>query len=53
MPTEDRLLFFNEIECLKKLSHPNILKIYEFYDDSDNYYLITEYCGKGTLNDII
>ena len=33
----------NEIDLLKRLSHPNIVKIYEFYDIKDNYYLITEY----------
>ena len=27
---------------LKKLDHANILKIYEFYEAADNYYIITE-----------
>lgn len=27
--------FFQEIEILKNLDHPNILKIYGFYQDSD------------------
>ena len=39
----------NEIDVLKKLSHPNIVKIYEFYDIKDNYYLITELCKYGEL----
>jgi calcium-dependent protein kinase len=39
----------NEIEILKKLDHPNILKIYEFFAMSDRYYLITEYCTEGEL----
>ena len=39
----------NEIDFLKRLSHPNIVKIYEFYDIKDNYYLITEYCKYGEL----
>ena len=39
----------NEIDVLKKLSHPNIVKIYEFYDIKDNYYLITEFCKYGEL----
>lgn len=42
-----------EIEILKKLDHPNILKIYEFYFDSKNYYIITEYCKGGELFDKI
>ena len=43
----------NEIEILKKLDHPNIVKIYEFYQDKLNFYLITEYIGGGELFDKI
>lgn len=42
-----------EVEILKKLDHPNILKIYDFYIDSRNYYIITEYCRGGELFDKI
>ena len=45
---EDKIVS-NEIDFLKRLSHPNIVKIYEFYDIKDNYYLITEYCKYGEL----
>ncbi len=43
----------NEINVLKKMSHPNIVKIYEFYDIKDNYYLITEFCKFGELYNFI
>ena len=39
----------NEINILKTLSHPNIVKIYEFYDTPLYYYLVTEYCKNGEL----
>ena len=39
----------NEIDILKKLDHPNIVKIFEFYDDEENYYIITEFCKYGEL----
>ena len=39
----------NEINILKTLSHPNIVKIYEFFDTALYYYLVTEYCKKGEL----
>jgi calcium-dependent protein kinase len=39
----------NEVEILKKLDHPNILKLCEFAQDDDNYYLITELCTGGEL----
>ena len=39
----------NEIDILKKLCHPDIVKILEFYDIGEKYYLITEYCQYGEL----
>jgi len=44
----------NEIEILKKLDHPKILKIIDFYSKVKKYYIITEYCPEGELfNEII
>ena len=31
-----------EIEIVQKLSHPNILQIFEIFDDENNYYIICE-----------
>ena len=31
-----------EIEIIQKLSHPNILQIFEIFDDENNYYIICE-----------
>ena len=39
----------NEIEVLKNLDHPNIMKIFEFFEDDDNMYLINEFCGGGDI----
>ena len=39
----------NEINVLKNLDHPNIMKIYEFYEDKDNYYIISEFFDQGDL----
>ena len=39
----------NEIELLKNLDHPNIVKIFEYFISDDSYYLITEYCPGGSL----
>ena len=38
-----------EIELLKNLDHPNIVKLFEYFCDDDKYYLITEYCEGGDL----
>jgi len=41
--------FLNEVSMLKSLDHPNIVKVFEYYQDSRNYYLITELCSGGEL----
>ena len=48
---EDDVL--NEINVLKKIDLPSIIKIFEFYVDDKNYYLITEYCSGGELYELI
>ncbi len=40
-----------EIEILKQLNHPYILKLYEYYIEEDYIYLIEEYCCEGDLSD--
>ena len=49
----DELELKNEINILKKLDHPNILKIMEFYSSEHSYYIITDYCANGELYDQI
>ena len=40
-----------EINILKKLEHPHIIKLYEFYTFQKNYYLINEFCTDGDLSE--
>lgn len=42
-----------EINILKNLDHPNVMKIYEFLEDESNYYLIQEFCDGGDLDTIL
>ena len=42
-----------EIEILKQVDHPNIIKLYEVYEDSRNLHLVTELCTGGELFDRI
>ena len=39
----------DEIKILRKLEHPNIMKIYEYFDDSTNIYIVSELCDQGDL----
>lgn len=45
--------FKSEVEIMKKLDHPNILRIYESYEDETNIYLVLEQCEGGELFDRI
>ena len=49
----DIKVLLNEINILAKLSHPNIMQIYEVFDDNTNIYIVSEYCKGGELFDII
>ena len=48
---EDEIL--NEINILRTMDHPNILKIFEFYSNEREYSIVTELCSMGELFDEI
>ena len=41
----------HEIMIMKNLDHPHVIKLYEFYTDEYNYYLINEFCTEGDLSE--
>jgi serine/threonine protein kinase len=41
----------HEITIMKNLDHPHVIKLYEFYIDDSNYYLINEFCSEGDLSE--
>ena len=43
-----------EIEILKNLNHPNIVRLYEVYESKSNIHIVTELCdGVELFNEII
>ena len=51
---EDEQEILNEINILRTMDHPNVLKIFEFYSDKESYSIVTELCPGGELfQDII
>ena len=38
-----------EIDCMKEMNCPHLVKLYDFEKDEDNYYMLMEYCDGGDL----
>ena len=49
LTVEEEKKLLAEISILKHLDHPNIIKIYELYQNQTHYQIITEYCEGGNL----
>ena len=49
----DDKIIKNKIDILKKLSHPNIAKIYDFYLSDNCYHIINEFFSEGNIYDYI
>ena len=44
--------FLREIEILKTLDHPNVIKFYEAYENKTNYFIVQEYLDGGDLGKV-
>jgi len=44
-------LQMGEVAALIELEHPNIVHLYEYYQDAEGLYLVQEYCAGGTLEE--
>ena len=42
-----------EINSLRRLSHPNIIQIYDCFTSENCYYLVLEFCPNGSLSHLI
>ncbi|MBI4926453.1 MAG: protein kinase [Anaerolineae bacterium] len=45
--------FLREGEALRRLNHPNIVKVLATVDDDNQHYIVMEYVGGGTLADLL
>lgn len=39
---DDTSLFLDEIGVLKRLNHTSVIRVYDFFEDGNNYYIVTE-----------
>ena len=54
MSQQDKIRLKYEIDILKNLNHPNIVRLYEVFESKKWIYLVTELCeGKELFDEII
>jgi len=53
MDAAEQEVMINEVNILKTLDHPNIVKIYEYFEDDTYFFIITELIKGGQLFDEI
>ena len=49
LSSQDEIELLKEINILKQLDHPNIIKIYEYFNNSTIINIILEFCNGGEL----
>lgn len=40
LSAEETNLIFNEVDILSKMDHPNVVRLYEFFEEERNYCLV-------------
>jgi serine/threonine protein kinase len=50
---EDEVALKDEIGILTAMNHPNIIRLYDVFEEKEYYYLVTEKMGGGELFDRI
>lgn len=50
MTEEDRIGLLNEIDILKQVDHPNIVKLIDVYEDSATFSLVLELMTGGEVS---
>jgi len=51
MDESEKASMLNEINILRNLDHPNIVKIFEYFEDDKRFYIVTEHIQGGELFD--
>uniref|UniRef100_A0AC34FLG0 Protein kinase domain-containing protein n=1 Tax=Panagrolaimus sp. ES5 TaxID=591445 RepID=A0AC34FLG0_9BILA len=53
LDAENLTKVYREIEVLKKIRHPHIIKLYQVMETTNMLYLVTEYAPQGEIFDLI
>lgn len=46
-------LMMREIEIMKKLDHPNVIKVFDIFRGTDDLHIVMELCGGGELEEAL
>ncbi|XP_067908045.1 NUAK family SNF1-like kinase 1 [Heterodontus francisci] len=49
----DRIHIMREMEIMSTLNHPNIIRIYEVFENKDKIIIVMDYCSNGELYDYV
>ena len=49
MTESSKKKLMEEINILRSLDHPNIIRVYEFFEDAKRFYIVMEECNGGEL----
>lgn len=50
---EDAMALQNEVDILSQLDHPNVVKLFEIFEDKECMYLVLEIMTGGEVKDIL
>lgn len=50
MSQEDKMALQNEIDIMKQVDHPNIVKLYDIFEDDKYLYIVMELLGGGEVS---
>jgi serine/threonine protein kinase len=53
MRDEELKAFTREVDAMKRLDNPFIIKLYEAFEQSDYFFLATEYADGGSLDKLL
>jgi serine/threonine protein kinase len=51
LDVENRRKVAREVEIMKQLDHPNIIRLFQVMETAHHIYLVTEYASKGEIFD--
>ena len=50
---ENEESFKNQLDVLSHIDHPNVIKIYDYFNEDNLYFLVLEFCSQGNLETLL